>query len=908
LSLSYEVTAGRNHGVGRFEVDIPQMNVVEKESEGDESEALAGTDVPLVRKNGAKNGSHSPAATIVNRFPMYRDVKPLSQVESRRFMSERSSELRAFVGPLEERVRKAYRFRARKYHGVASAQAKVAELVLDTIRRIAHRETGVFNLEAPLTKLLSVLYAGSVEAGIVTGLTRRAQKALAVRDALQREVVRAGGGVSPRASRGLSYDVGRELDELVMLLRWYVRRKMSVSALELETLGSVALLDALDTADRDDRDVLFDCEVMHDHQVFGTRGCLLSAGLKLVGRDSQLLWLRVSLRWRGQSVKARPEWSSWTDPGDGSDVEILSNDAPFCSLVPIRPHAQRLVIDEIRAFVPYAALDLPAGRCDVEIVAAIVDGSGHEVVSIVRPETVCVPQSELASRVVPSPHSVGMWPHDVVSGDKISEFQVVSGFKVVAGWERHSISVHFDLSLFMHAGEAVTLECRFLDGKGSIVELSSLGIPFVAAEANVAVESVSSYRYRRVLHPKGAWALYQGLCIDIPVEFLQLVPGMHDITCELIIVSSDDRILCGDMGRVEVQVPPRDGAALAQHAQAASESRQRALGAAAAIELESIEVDPAWYFGGEESVRVQATFCPRNTNKQLADLAAGRVGELFAPYRVEISLEREDGHVLLQAFTDPMGMSFRPVTRAVCVDGHNGFVEHSVVANFDKHEVLGWSVGNENGRGASKVRLFARVTALTPDGELIVSENREFFVRPVASGAKRVVAVKDVMPTIVDAVASTNVKGGRLSIRTLINIPGGEFAEDGLWVKFVLSSPGGVREEIGSRDIAVHESGLWTRQVTGLNQCAVEWEHDLRVGVDPATLSVEILLLSATSEQLDRVQQRVRVSGVLTEVETDDEQGSQEDREESVAELADSRELAAQPVEQRKSLWRRLFE
>ena len=568
------------------------------------------------------------------------------------------------------------------------------------------------------------------------------------------------------------------------------------------------------------------------------------------------------------------------------------------------------MIDEIRAFVPYAALDLPSGRCDVEIVAAVVDGRGDEIVSLMRSETICVPQSDAAKRVVPSPHSVGMWPHDVVSGDKISEFQVVSGFKIVAGWERHSISVHFDLSLFMHAGESVTLECRFLDGKGSIVELSSLGIPFVATEANVAVESVSSYRYRRVLHPKGAWALYQGLCIDIPVEFLQLTPGMHDITCELIIVSADDRILCGDMGRVEVQVPPRDGAAGVQSAEPTRDSttpQRYAARAAAAIELESIEIDPAWRFGTEESVRVQATFCPRNTNKQLAELAAGRVGELFAPYRVEISLEREDGHVLLQAFTDPMGMSFRPVTRAVCVEGHSGFVEHSVVANFDKQEALGWSVGNENGRGAAKIRLFARVTALTPDGELLVSENKEFFVKPVASGSKRIVAVKDVVPTIVDAVAYTNVQGERLSTRALVNIPGGEFSDEGIWVKFVLCSPGGVREEIGRQDIAVHESGLWTRQVTGLTQCAVECEYALRAGVDPAALSVEVLLLSVTEEQLDRLEQAVRVSGLLTEAAVDDSRESESSSEQSRPEVEPEADPNGVSSGQRKGLWKRLF-
>ena len=119
-----------------------------------------------------------------------------------------------------------------------------------------------------------------------------------------------------------------------------------------------------------------------------------------------------------------------------------------------------------------------------------------------------------------------------------------------------------------------------------------------------------------------------------------------------------------------------------------------------------------WRFGAEEGVRVQATFCPKNASKQLADLAAGRVGELFSPYRVEVSIEREDGHLLLQAFSDSLGMSFKPVTRGVCVEGHSGFAEHSIVANFKREELLGWYFGNEPQRANSKIRLFARVRAL----------------------------------------------------------------------------------------------------------------------------------------------------------------------------------------------------
>jgi hypothetical protein len=811
------------------------------------------------RQANKPQSQNSPARQ--NRLPVYRGARALSQGDARRFMSERSRALQSFIDPLEARVKRAFKYRARKYRVTATAQAKVAALVIEVIRELAHRETGVFNLEAPVPQLLSALFAGSVEAGIVTGLVRRAQKALALRDALERESARRG-DTANLSARGLAYDVGRELDELTMLLKWYVRRKMSLTALEIDFVASGAAAHDEGQWLADERDALFGLEVMHDHLVFGTKGFLLSTGLKLIGRDGQALWLRVSLRSNGAPVAARPEWSSWTDPGDGAAIELLPEHTTFCSLVPIRPNSQRLVIDEIRAFVPYAALRLAAGRCDVEVVVAVIDGEGNELATAVVPESICVPPRELALAAVPAPHSLGMWPHDVVSGDKISEFIVSSGFKAVAGWERHSISAQFDLSLFMHAGESVTLECRFVDERGEIVELSSLGIPFVASEMNVAVESVSSYRYRRVLHPKGAWAFYQGLCVDIPVEFLLLTPGTHNITCELVIVSADDRVLCGDMSRIEVRVPNREAR---DDQEAQLESNREGLGVAGAVELESVVIDPAWSFGGDESIRVRAMFRPRDAAARLAELAAGRVGEMFAPYRVEVSLEREDGHVLLQAFSDALGMSFKTVTRAVCVEGHSGALEHTVVANFRKEEVLGWSLGAEAGRSGAKLRLFARVTAFTLTGEVVATEHREFFVKPLVSGGKRVAQIKEPLPTLVDLEAYANQRNGTLTAKAIVNLPSSEYGDEGTLVVCAVRKANGDRVEIGSKEVTEQQSGLWTKQVSGLTQCAVEFERRLEaLGVE-LPIEVEFELISGNQERLELVQQRLEVEGGITE-------------------------------------------
>jgi len=171
-----------------------------------------------VEANGAiKVTPKAPAK--VNRLPGYRDVKPLSRLDARRYLGEKSRELQGFIAPLEEEIRRAHRYRSREKRYSLTAQAKVAELALRVAREIAHRETGIFNLEPHVPQLLSALYAGSVEVGIVSGLVRRAQKILATRDVVERARGARGGEESERARAGV-YDISRELDELNMLLKW----------------------------------------------------------------------------------------------------------------------------------------------------------------------------------------------------------------------------------------------------------------------------------------------------------------------------------------------------------------------------------------------------------------------------------------------------------------------------------------------------------------------------------------------------------------------------------------------------------------------------------------------------------------------------------------------------------------
>lgn len=841
------------------------MSVVEREAPLAEGlESVSGE--PAAPLKVARGAIASMANGKGAKPVLYREPRAATGAEVRAYIAARSDALQQFVAPLEEALRKAAKLRVAPLSSSRKASRKVADLVLGVVRRIAHRETGVYSMEPNVALLSSALYAGSVEGAIISGLVRRAQEAQDVAEA-------AALGGDPRrpmaaAAPLIEYDLSRELDELTMLLKWYVKRKMSLTGLEVHHSRGldVSPSEGAQPSGEED-DALFALEVMHDHQVFAAKGCFVSCGLRLVGHDGQPLWLRVSARWDGQPVAARPAWSSWTDPGGDGAVEVLGERQPFCSLVPIRPNAQRIIIDDIRAFVPYAALDLPPGRCDIELHVAVIDNEGREVLSASRPESICIPGREAGAPAVPAPHSAGMWPHDVVSGDRLSDLRISSGHKVVAGWERHTVSAQFDLSLFMHAGESVLLECRFLDAKGNVVELSSLGIPYVASELDGPAELVSSYRYRRVLHPRGAWAHYRALCVDIPVEFLLLDPGSHALTCEIVAVSSDDRVLCGDIGLVSVQVPGR-GAPSA---------------AAPGVELHTLQVDPSWRFGDEEGVRIEASLAPKDASRQIADLASGRVGELFAPYRVEISIEREDGHLLLQAFSDSLGMGFKPVTRGVCVEGSAGLSHHVVVANFRKDEILGWSLGPDGARGASKVPLVARVRALSLAGEELLSHSREFFVRPSPAGEPKIVEAGGAAPMLADVTATALPQGSRLSCRVVVNVPRGRLAEQGLYLSCAVQASGKRVAEALKQRIAPHQRAAWARQQVGLTQFVCEFECDTQ-GHQVGELSLVAALASPSGEELQSVSQPARTAGVLLDGEGPDSVRDGEPEDGSAAE------------------------
>lgn len=773
------------------------------------------------------------------------------RTELKEYLTEKSRDVFEFIAPLETQIKKTVRSRKNSPELKRAMVSRVAELVSSVIRQIVQRETGVFTLEPNIAQMAATLFAGPAESVIIEGLYQRAQAVLV---AIQKASFSAGnresagtGSAFPRQVRSVvdGYDVAREIEELTMLLRWYARRKSSLALVEWQTGVS-----GVETAMADD--ALFGLEVLHDHEVFGVRGCFVCGGLRLIGHDGQALWLRVTAESEGQPVTVRQGWDTWVDVAD--DSNLFGSTAPFAALVPIRPNAQRLIIDDVRCFIPYGAFDLPSGRSNVQLVVSLIDHNGEALLVTSQTEEICIPHhSDKATRAV-SPHSIGMWPHDVVSGDRISNLRVSSGYSQIGHWEQLTVNVTCDLALFMHPGEPVVIECRFSGEDGSLVEVSPQGSVSSDPASLEGRSQSGSYRVRRIIRPRTAWASYNGLVFDVPVDYLYLEPGRRSLMCEVVVLSADDRILCGDLAAVDVVAPTP----LRKDLPGSSLVSLSTIGPVSnvpQIELESLEVNPAYRFTGDDSVRVQATFCPRGAGSgDLPNVPA----EFSVPYRVIISLEQNDGSPYLQGFSDELGVTYRPVTRSVCVEGSGSERESSVVCNFAHREVRWTNTKADLRQVPGKIQVFVRVRALTLDGQIFIDEAKEIFIKPEqGSDALKDVQFGEIRPGIVDAVAATYLQSKRFSARILLNLPARVAAREGVTVAAYL--PTGAkseRVEIFRSVIAPRHLGMWSRAGLELVQVPVEFEGRLDKGAPILFFEV----IGEFSEVIERLQQQIQVS------------------------------------------------
>jgi len=528
--------------------------------------------------------------------------------------------------------------------------------VLAVLRRLVHAESGSYNIGAGLGRFLERMWSGPCIEALVRSVHLRA---VALAEG------RVGDGLDPMTL----------VHDLRSIVEWYTQRKMSLNACRRE--GFVEA----------DPEALFNLHIAHDVRRWGVDGMIVSCGLRFIARAHETVWFKVSARHEGQAIGARATWASWCDETDTVSARQGKVSRAFAAMSPLRPLRQRCVIDRVELFVPYAALDLPGGRHEIDLEAGIYAQSGELIVSAVVPETVQLsPSSGDVSRV-PAPQALGVWSADPVTGHEL----VVTGshvrFEGDPGWEEQVLETRVDIALVGLAGERLELEARLRRDDGTVVGL-------LDRPAGGTLEPCLA---RVALLPQQVVSKLSGVRVLVPLGDLDLLPGHHDLFVETVVVTSDGKIVCGAFEPVTIDLilrggVPRDGV----------DSDEPTVAADTELDIGAVVVAP--------SVRNEQVMLDVTVN------AASRDWE-SSHYRLLVSLECRDGTPIRNA-----GAADRPVLRSVWFGGEKrapGEVR-TVQVSFDAREFARFL----KTRGATERDVVTRIVVANEAGRMLFETTR----------------------------------------------------------------------------------------------------------------------------------------------------------------------------------------
>lgn len=320
-----------------------------------------------------------------------------------------------------------------------------------------------------------------------------------------------------------SFSASEAAQSLMELLSWYRRRRASIRFLDeqVEFTNEGALI--------------FDMKILHDREYAGARGCEVSCGLVLVGRPNETVWFKVFLRNKRRFVTVRANWESWGGSAQTFLLTDLSHNDRVAALVPVECSTQRLLIDNISAFIPYASLQLAEGVADLAFEAQLCDSSGRDLVSEKRQETVYLSAGLETETAVPSPHALGIWPRDFVAGHQIKNLKVEIGESPESRQVDEIISVSCDLVVCSHVGIPLSVVYRFTNLQGDLIG---------SIEESVCDQRGAFYCSRELV-PEEIIQHYYRLEAEIPLAVLNIPLDTKELLCQVTLSTAREQILCG---------------------------------------------------------------------------------------------------------------------------------------------------------------------------------------------------------------------------------------------------------------------------------------------------------------------------------------------------------------------------
>ncbi|WKZ57287.1 MAG: hypothetical protein QY326_01095 [Bdellovibrionota bacterium] len=408
--------------------------------------------------------------------------------------------------------------------------------------------------------------------------------------------------------------VSRALSHIV---RFYRDRLATLQLIDAQGVEPVAPI----------RDLHGFADAMHQG-LYGVEGVF-----RVIVRDTARLpaWCRLSLfHPDGSPVRARPQWQSWCDEFSvgSSDGQAVATVAPLSS-----SHASA-IFDRLSLFIPYEACDLHSGIRQIELRCALLADDGSKLCEERQPLKVVVPALAQSAPALMSPQSLGLWPEDFGSGDRICNLSVERTFSVSMP-DLEVVRVEADVHLCGHAGEQLSLECRLMTADGSLIRRKG------------ALENSDDAALfaRAKLYPQLTLSDFPRTALEVPVHACDLPAGKHVVTVEVSMVGEKERVLCGLTRTVSIVVPEYT----ADLPSTQRPEERAVVEPSIGVHLLAFDVDGSARFGKSRMIRAIARFRSSDWH--------GRA------FRALVNLEDMKGEALLDTRRGA------PLAKAVCFSG-----------------------------------------------------------------------------------------------------------------------------------------------------------------------------------------------------------------------------------------------
>ncbi len=440
--------------------------------------------------------------------------------------------------------------------------------------QIVARESGTYDLEIGIPRFLKSLGAGPVQ---------RQQLG---------ELFEFLGGYQPSTLLE-NRDAAKQiigLHSARAFLRWYTTRlSVREAYLALQEARGVDVKDALKLDDE-----VFSLRLEHDASLSGVPGMFVCTSQCWKGRAGEVLWAETTLSTGKGPVEVAPGWEAWSYLDASGTPFPREVSRSFVSVLPLRPNSQELFVDEVRLFVPYAALKLQSGKQKVNVTVRVRNRKGHELARCQSDTSFSVPSPQGNVSPISSPQQLGYWREDPVTRTGFLHTRVERCTHSVGHDPIDTLRVRSELRVFAETSRSLLIECRLLDDEG---------VPVTSALPEFA-DSKGRLTTSCLLSPSSSCSVLSPVDLELPLCAAQLDSVSHQkqpFFVELLVRTDDGRVVCG----AQELVPPHffSHVLCAPAAQTWQKTRD-VLCSESLHQIADLTIDPLFPFGSTKAFRV----------------------------------------------------------------------------------------------------------------------------------------------------------------------------------------------------------------------------------------------------------------------------------------------------------------